>query len=104
MKTLDSVLRDAEKEAQRLLGPGVTINFYVERLRATDSIIGRGSPLSDRPLLNVRQLAELLGKSKSTVRGWCKDGTLPAKKIGRSWFVSREALERLGGRGSRRFA
>lgn len=94
MRTLDAVLQEAESEAQKV---GYTIRgFQVERIQSGANSPRNESGASDLPLLSVRQAARTLGRSESTVRGWCRDRTLPASKIGRSWFVSRAALERLG--------
>lgn len=96
MKTLDAVLQEAESEAQKLLGSGFSVSIHVERTGSRERQAGAQRAASDLPLLSVKQAAEMLGMSQSTVRSWCRDGTLPARKIGRSWFVSRVALERLG--------
>lgn len=41
-------------------------------------------------ILNTETMAELLNVSDQTVRAACNDGTLPAVKVGRRWFVSRD--------------
>ncbi len=44
-------------------------------------------------LLDVARVAEYLGVSEVTVYRWCREGTLPCLKIGRSLRVRRSALE-----------
>lgn len=46
------------------------------------------------PIMNVRQAAKLLGLSPYTVREFARDGKIPAKKVGRAWRFSRDALIR----------
>ena len=47
----------------------------------------------DRPVLEpgrmykLGEVAAILGVSISTVRRWVRGGLVPAKKIGRLWFV-----------------
>lgn len=92
MNTFDTILEQAEK----LAGPGSHVSILVERDRHRERRLGAPGVASDQPLLSVKQAAEMLGRSDSTVRGWCRDKTLPATKIGRTWYVSRAALEELG--------
>lgn len=96
MRTLDAVLQEAESEAQKLLGPGFSVSIHVERTGSRERQAGAQGSASDQPLLSVKRAAEMLGRSKSTVRGWCRDGTLSAVKIGRGWYVSRAELENFG--------
>ena len=44
-------------------------------------------------LLGAEDVAALLGVKESTVWRWCREGTLPALKVGKHWRVRREALE-----------
>jgi excisionase family DNA binding protein len=44
-------------------------------------------------LLGVEDVAELMGVGKATVWRWCREGRLPCLKVGKHWFVRREALE-----------
>ena len=44
-------------------------------------------------LLGAEDVAGLLGLKESTVWRWCREGTLPCIKVGKSWRVRREALE-----------
>lgn len=45
----------------------------------------------------VDDVAALLNRAPSTVRGWCRDGTLPGayRMQGREWRIPRAALETL---------
>ncbi|MBA3490990.1 MAG: helix-turn-helix domain-containing protein, partial [Rubrobacteraceae bacterium] len=44
-------------------------------------------------LLSTEEVAEYLGGGQATVYRWCREGSLPAVKIGRRWRVRRSALE-----------
>ncbi len=44
-------------------------------------------------LLSTEEVAEYLGVGQATIYRWCRDGSLPAVKIGRRWRVRRSALE-----------
>ena len=48
--------------------------------------------MSDKLILNAEEVAELLGYSIHTVRLLAREGKLPARKIGREWRFSRDAL------------
>ena len=43
-------------------------------------------------LLSMRETAEYLGLSYSTVRYMIKDGRIPAIKIGKQWRIQEDAL------------
>lgn len=45
----------------------------------------------------VEDAAEALGVSASTVRNWCRDGTLCGRKVGRRWHVGLSGVRKLGG-------
>lgn len=45
------------------------------------------------PLLTASDLAKLLGLTEHGARALLRRGELPAVRIGRKWFVRREALE-----------
>ena len=45
-------------------------------------------------LLDVEEVAAILRCHPNWVRGACKDGTLPARKVANAWRVERQALER----------
>lgn len=47
----------------------------------------------DRELLHAEDVAVLLGVNSVTIWRWCRDGSLPCLKIGRSWRIRRDALE-----------
>ncbi len=44
-------------------------------------------------LLDVEDVAEFLGVQQTTVQRWCREGSLPCMKIGKSWRIRREALD-----------
>lgn len=44
-------------------------------------------------LLSAENVAGLLGVKESTVWRWCREGRLPALKVGKHWRVRREVLE-----------
>jgi excisionase family DNA binding protein len=48
-------------------------------------------------ILTVREVAEYLKLSRTTVWRWFKEGKLQAFKLGRSWRVRRSELERITG-------
>jgi excisionase family DNA binding protein len=48
--------------------------------------------------LTPREIAGMLRVSEPTVRGYCRDGTIPAARFGTKWRVRREDLEALFGR------
>ncbi len=54
--------------------------------------------MDQKEVLDVEEAATLLGISRWTVRALAKDGKLPARKLGKEWRFSRQALLRyLGG-------
>ena len=57
--------------------------------------------LSESGLLGAEDVAGLLGVKESTVWRWCREGTLPALKVGKHWRVRREVLENFLRRGER---
>jgi excisionase family DNA binding protein len=52
-----------------------------------------GNLLRGKDLLDTEDVAEYLGVGQVTVWRWCREGSLPALKIGKHWRVRREALE-----------
>jgi excisionase family DNA binding protein len=58
-------------------------------------LISPSSKVSSRRLLAVREVADLFGRSRRTVRGWIADGRLPVVRIGRTPFVPESALDRM---------
>lgn len=53
-----------------------------------------GGPPEQPEFLAPQEVAELLRVSVYTVRRWIKEGDLPAYKVGRSWRIDQEELER----------
>jgi excisionase family DNA binding protein len=43
---------------------------------------------------SVEQAAEILGAKPSTIRTYCREGKIPALKIGRSYRIAEEDLKR----------
>jgi excisionase family DNA binding protein len=62
---------------------------------------GSAGGMPDRDLLGVDDVAEYFGVGRVTVWRWCRDGTLPCAKVGKSWRVRREALSDFLRRGER---
>lgn len=82
-----------------MVGKGGKRNAHSQRsLRYGDCHRGnvkdmdRGS--DKRGLLSVPEVASHLGVSEVTVWRFCRDGSLPALRIGKQWRVRREALEK----------
>jgi len=50
----------------------------------------RGGPTSD--VLSVADAAQLLGLSINTTYTYLADGTIPGRRVGRRWIVSRARL------------
>lgn len=48
------------------------------------------------PLLTPEQVAKLTGLTARTIRARCREGDLPAKRIGRRWYVLRDELLGVG--------
>jgi excisionase family DNA binding protein len=44
-------------------------------------------------LLTTKEVADYLRVSQATVLRWCKNGQLPAVRIGRQWRISKEHLD-----------
>ena len=42
--------------------------------------------------LTPEQLANLMGVHPVTARGYCRDGVVPAVKIGRIWMIPRDLV------------
>jgi excisionase family DNA binding protein len=49
--------------------------------------------LHERELLGAEEVARYLGVKPTTVYQWCREGRLPALKLGKSWRIRRAALE-----------
>lgn len=48
---------------------------------------------STRDLLGVEEVAQYLGVRPTTVYQWCREGRLPALKLGKAWRIRRAALD-----------
>lgn len=46
-------------------------------------------------VLDVTEIGKFFGVSKKTVWEWCREGKLPAFKIGHEWKVRQSDLQRL---------
>jgi excisionase family DNA binding protein len=55
--------------------------------------VGRPLRPLEKDLLGVEDVAGLMGVGKATIWRWCREGRLPCLKVGKHWFVRREALE-----------
>ena len=75
---------------------GSSVTLPVDWLRvqlgmATAPIEQEPADLSD---LSVEEVAVIVDRKPSTVRGWCSSGHLDAYRLnGREWRISREALQ-----------
>ncbi len=45
-------------------------------------------------LLSAEDVGKILGLSRTTVQRWCHQGKLPAAKIGKSYRIRKEDLDR----------
>jgi excisionase family DNA binding protein len=45
--------------------------------------------------MSVPEVAEVLGRPRSTIYKWLGDGTIPASKIGGSWVIFRDEIKEL---------
>jgi len=46
-------------------------------------------------ILTVPEIAKFFGVTRKTVYVWCKDGNIPAFKIGQEWMVRQSDLQRM---------
>ena len=46
-------------------------------------------------ILTVPEISRFFGVSKKTVYLWCKEGNLPAFKIGQEWMVRQSDLQKM---------
>jgi excisionase family DNA binding protein len=53
--------------------------------------------LDDYCFYKIKEVSEILKVDPVTIRRWCKDGILNAKKIGKSWYISKYDLDLLVG-------
>lgn len=50
---------------------------------------------SDR-FLTTREVADMLGKTRTTVTAWCRDGKLNARKFEGDWYIiKKDFIERM---------
>lgn len=47
----------------------------------------------DKEYLTIKDVAELFNVHTNTVRRWLRRGQLPGRQIGRSWRVSKAAID-----------
>ncbi len=76
--------------------PGSSISLSKDAL--TELLDGLGSPEPSGPTprdLNLKEVADRVGRAESTVKGWCSAGKLSGayKLNGRDWRVPEAALE-----------
>jgi len=50
---------------------------------------GHAMPANERELLTVQDVATSLKRRPATLYAWCRDGRLPAIKIGKEWRIHR---------------
>ena len=76
-----------------------------ERLANIEAILATSSSRFEKNWFTVAEVADLLGKRPFTIREWCRNGRVNAKKreCGRGraleWILSREEIERIGNEG-----
>ena len=63
--------------------------------------------IGELKLFSVDELAETLNVTRLTIRTYCREGRLRARKVGNRWFVSEESLKEYfnnpsSGKGKRR--
>ena len=51
--------------------------------------------LPQKPLLKVKEVAEVLRVTPKTIRTWCREGKMRAIRIGKEYKILRDDLERL---------
>lgn len=50
-----------------------------------------------RRVLRQNEVCDILGICPNTFRMWCRDGNLPAVKLGQQWFVVKDKFDMLFG-------
>lgn len=48
--------------------------------------------MTEMEIITVEQTAQIFGVEEVTVRDWIKNKRIPAKKIGKRWFISKNKL------------
>lgn len=52
--------------------------------------------MEDRKLFSVTQLADMSGIPATTIRRWCANGRIKAKRIGlRKWYITKDEVDRI---------
>jgi excisionase family DNA binding protein len=51
--------------------------------------------IEGKELLTIPETAETLQVHHNTIRSWIHEGRLPAKRIGRSLYIAREAIQEI---------
>jgi excisionase family DNA binding protein len=49
----------------------------------------------ERQMLDPKTAARILGKPEGTVRRWLREGQIRARKLGRSWLIPRDEINRI---------
>lgn len=50
---------------------------------------------ADDKILTVPEIAKFFGVTKKTVYAWCKEGLVPAFKIGQEWFFRQSDMQKM---------
>ena len=69
--------------------------FKAETLQAFIKEIKQGTENVSQDLFDVKYVSKKMGISEAAIRERLRDGQIKAKKVGSSWFVGKEELERL---------
>ena len=51
-----------------------------------------GGSRLDQRLVTISEIAEMFNRSEYTVMQWCRNGILPAFKVGRDWLIPEDRL------------
>ena len=77
------------------------LSYYYDHQAAIETAIegheAAAAQILDEEYVTVAEAAELLGKSEEWVRALCRDGRLPAARLGRAWLVWRNGLDNVRG-------
>ena len=55
------------------------------------TMMARGKPLPAK--MRVPEMAALFGLAVTTVQRWCREKSIPARRVGRQWVVSIRLLK-----------